>query len=86
MVSFYSMTSDSRFHAAPGSRRHTAVHLQNIVFLQYSFLQIHILTTTYQKRVSFHSMTSDSRVHAGFGARGKKEYTSKMLYFCSKVF
>ena len=57
-------------------------HVHNVVFLRYSFLEVHILTTTVQKafilqpqlpcRVSFHSMTLNPRVHArGDEARGQ---------------
>ena len=51
------------------------------VTLRHSFLDIHILTTTYQKafklgpyvsyRVGFHSMTLDPGSMPGNGARGK---------------
>ena len=57
------------------------VHLQNVVFLLQSFLEVHILTTN-QKAfilrpyvpciVLFHSMTSDPRVHGqGWGSRSE---------------
>ena len=55
---------------AGGAGGQNLVHLQNMVFQSYKFLEVHILTTTYLKafilgpwvpdRVGFHSMTSDS--------------------------
>ena len=64
-----------------GARRQNLVLVQNVVFLCQSFLEVHILTTTYQNpfilkqyvpcRIDFHSITSDPRVNAGDGARGQ---------------
>ena len=48
-VGFHSMTSDPRVHAGGGARGQNLVHLQNVVFLRQSFLEVHILTTTNQK-------------------------------------
>ena len=55
----------------------TVVRAPVLSHLRYSFLEVHILTTTHQKafilgpqvpcRVSFHSMKPDPRVHAGVG-------------------
>ena len=58
-----------------GARGQNLVHLQKVVFLCQSFLEVNTgISTTYQKtfilrsyvqhRVSFYSMTLDSRVHA----------------------
>ena len=68
----------------PGGRDRgqNVVHLKNVVFLLQSFIEVHILTSTYQKavilkpyipcRVFFHSMTSDPRVHGqGWGSRSE---------------
>ena len=65
-----------------GARGQNLEHVHNVVFLQYSFLEVHILTTTLQKafilepqlpcRVSFHSMTLNPRVQAqGMGLEVK---------------
>ena len=60
-----------------GARGQNLEHFQNVVFLCKSFLEVHILTTTYQKaigiycRVGFHSMAKDPRVHAQGWARGQ---------------
>ena len=53
------------------ARGQNVVHLQNVVFL--SFLEVHILKTTYEKafilrpnvpcKVLLHFMTSDPRIH-----------------------
>ena len=80
----------------PGDRArgHNVVHLQNVVFLLQSFVEVHILTNTYQRtfilrsyvpcRVLFHSMTSDPRVHGqGWGSRSE---SSTSLKCCTFVF
>ena len=67
------------------------VFFSNSLFLRQSFLEVHILTTTYQKtlilgqvpcRVSFLSTTSEPRVHAhGWGLTSKSS-----VVFLLKVF
>ena len=70
------------------ARGQNVVHLQNVVFLLQSFLEVHILTTIYQKafilrpyvpcRVLFHAMTSDPRVHGqGWGSRSESSTSLK---------
>ena len=69
------------------ARGKNLVHLQNMVFLLQSFLEVHILTI-YQKaiilrpyvpcRVLFHSMTSDPRDHGqGWGSRSESSTSLK---------
>ena len=63
------------------ARGQIVLYLQNVVFLFQSFLEVYILTTTYQKvfilrsyvpcRVLFHSMTSDLGSMACGGACSK---------------
>ena len=71
-----------------GVRGQNLVHLQKVVFLCLSFLEVYIFATTYQKafilgpkvprRVSFHSMPSDSWVHVGgWGQRSNSSTSSK---------
>ena len=70
---YESIISEPMVPARDRVRFKNVVHLQNVVFLLQKFLEVHILTTTYQKlfilrpfvpcRVLFHSMTSDPRVH-----------------------
>ena len=77
-----------------GARRKKLVHVQNKVFLCQSFLEVHILTNTYQKpfilrtkvpcRVDFHSITSDPRVHAGRELEVKSSASSKCGFSASK--
>ena len=72
-VTFF-ITSDPRVNAGAEARGQNLVHLQNVDLLRQSFLEVHTLTTTYQKvfklrpyvpcRVCYESMTSDPRVHA----------------------
>ena len=73
-VEFYSITSDPRVYARDGAGGQNLIHFQNEGFLRQSFLEVHTLTTTYQKsfilrpyvpcRVCCESMTSDPRVNA----------------------
>ena len=72
-VCYESMTLDPRVNAWGRARVHIVVKLQNMAFLFQSFLEVHILTTTYQKafilrpnvpcKCLLHSLTSDPRVH-----------------------
>ena len=83
-------------HPTPGSmpggraRGQNVVHLQYVVFLPQSFLEVHILTTIYQKafiikpyepcRVPFHSMTSDPMVNdQGWGSRSESSTSLKCV-------
>ena len=76
------------------ARRQNIVHVQNVVFLCQSHLDVHILTTTYQKplilrtkvpcRVDFHPITSVPRVHAGVELMSKSSISSKGGFSVSK--
>ena len=70
------------------ARSQSVVHLQNVVFLLQSFLEVNILTTIYQKalllrpngpcKVLFYSMTSAPRVHnRGWGSRSESSISLK---------
>ena len=70
------------------ARGQNVVYFQNVVFLFQSFLEVYILTTTYQIvfilrsyvpcRFLFHSMTSDPRVHGlGWGSRSESSTSLK---------
>ena len=73
----------------PGGRARgqNVVHLQNVVYLLQKFLEIDILTITYQKafmlrpyvpfRALFRSMRSDPRVH-GQGLGSRSEYCTTL--------
>ena len=86
------MTFDPRVLPGDRARGQNVVHLQNVVFLIQSFLEVHILTTTYQKafilrpyvpsRVLFNYMTSDPRVHdQGWGSRSEYSTSSKCVTY-----
>ena len=72
-----------------GRARGQNVHIQNTMFMLQSFLELQILTTTYQKafilrpyvqcRVLFHSMISDPRV-LGQGWGSRSEATASLKY------
>ena len=90
-VCFLSMRSGPGSLPRGGTRRQNLVHVQSVVFLCQSFLEVHILTTNYQKplilkpqvpcRVDLHSITSHPRVNAGGGARGQ----NLVLYILKNV-
>ena len=48
-VGLHSVTLDQGSMFGCGARGQNLVHLQNVVFLHQSFLEVHILTTTNQK-------------------------------------
>ena len=85
-VCYESLTSDPRVHVRGRARCQNEVHLQNLVFLLQSFLEVNILTTIYQKafilrpnvscKVPFHSMTSDPRVHGQWWGSRSESSTS----------
>ena len=73
------------------ARGQNVIHFQMIGFLRQSFLEVHILTTIYQKafilgpyvpfRTSFHSMTSEAIVHARGWARGQNQIHLQTVVF-----
>ena len=90
------MTSDPRVHARGWARGHNLVHLKKVVFLYLSFLEVHILTTTYEIafilgpyvrcRVTFDSTSLDHMVHSGTGARGQNLVQFQNIVFLSLKF
>ena len=47
-----------------GARGQNLEHLQNLVFVQYSFLEVRILTTTGQKAFILHILTTTYQKHS----------------------
>ena len=67
-VSFYSMTLGLPALGG-GARGQNLVHLQKVVFLCLSFLEVYIFASTYQKPIILEPYVP-SRVHAGGGGGG----------------
>ena len=90
------MPSDQRVHARGLEiQGPNPVHVQNVVFLGLSFLEVHILTTTYQKafilgpkepyRVGSHPITLVPQVSARVMLEVKNYKTSKICICALKV-